>query len=135
MNGRRIGHAGIFTLDCQRLQVGFFNAPPTRAIDQQAPRRGRQKGSRLLDVLRLGQHQDANKRIMGQVRSLLRAPEFFAQPTVQPAMVFAVHRRKGLLTHWIAQRGRNVMHAQKLLKWEILPIARTMPVKRYGSKG
>ncbi|TSD77725.1 hypothetical protein FFI16_015290 [Pseudomonas sp. KBS0710] len=27
------------------------------------------------------------------------------------------------------------MHAQKLLKWEILPIAQTMPVKRRWGKG
>jgi hypothetical protein len=68
--------------------------------------------------LRLGQHQHADKRVVGQVGGMLGTPEFFAQPVVQPAVVLAVHRREGLLPDGVAQRGRNVMHAQKDLKWE-----------------
>src|SRR5471032_2259214 len=59
----------------------------------------------------------------------------FLRSQPQPAVVLAVHCREGLLTGAIARRGRNVMHAQKLLKWEILPIARKMPAKRYEGKG
>jgi hypothetical protein len=36
---------------------------------------------------------------VGQVGGVLGTPQFSAQPALQPAVVLAVHRRKGLLTH------------------------------------
>ena len=98
MDRRRVGHAGVFALDDQRFHVGFFDTPTTGAVDQQAPCRGGQEGPGFLDSLRLGQHQDTDECVVGQVGGVLGATEFPAQPAMQPTMVLAVHRRKGLLT-------------------------------------